>query len=70
MPIVLSKRNSSLQQNTNRTFHKEPFRDSEVSTGSGSDQVSISVTVEIAMDHNPVATAPGTDLIVVSVPGA
>jgi len=34
-----------------------------VSTGSGSDRVSTHATVEIAKDFNPVATAPGTDLI-------
>jgi hypothetical protein len=35
----------------------------EVSTGSGSDRVSIYATVEVGQDGGPVATAPGTDLI-------
>ena len=36
---------------------------SEVSTGSGSDWVSIYVNIEIGQDRNPVAIAPGTDSI-------
>ena len=36
----------------------------EVSTGSGSDRVSVSATSEVAMENIPVATARGTDLII------
>src|SRR5260370_40721909 len=36
----------------------------EVSTGSGSDRVSMHATVKLS-EHNPVATAPGTDCSIV-----
>jgi hypothetical protein len=37
----------------------------EVSTGSGSDRVSIHTTIEFVGTNNPVATAPGTDYVIV-----
>jgi hypothetical protein len=40
----------------------------EVSTESGSDRVSIYATVEVGQDGDPVATAPGTDLITLGLP--
>ena len=37
--------------------------DYAVSTGSDSDRVAIHATVDFCQDNDPVATAPGTDLI-------